>query len=108
MADNGLTKITVTKGVNEALKDVLAQARSKISIVSFAEDLLQESIDAMTQPSAPTMTLPTVLKMRARMGLPIWTPPTMEVTYPDADDETPGLRVAETPKHPPPKQQRAR
>lgn len=70
MDETGFTKLRITKGVNESMKDVLEQARRSGSIAQLAEDLLLEACESIVSPGFPTL-LPTVVQMRMRIGLPI-------------------------------------
>lgn len=103
MDESGYIKLRITKGVNAALADLIKTTRSKTSISLLAEEFLQEAIDACTQAAAPIQMLPTVLKMRARMGLPIGLPLPM-IRYAEPDEGAHSLRVAE--HHPPPKERK--
>jgi len=70
MNESAFTKLRITKGVNDGMKAVLEKARSNASISQFAEELLIEACESIMDSTPPTL-MPTVVKLRMRLGLPI-------------------------------------
>lgn len=71
MDETSFTKLRITKGVNDGLKDLKREGRLSSSVAQLAEDFLLEAIEASTSQQCPPTLLPTVLKVRARLHLPI-------------------------------------